>query len=200
MKLFVGLGNPGNEYAMTRHNIGFMVMDHLINKLQLSGEKEFKKGIIIKFKYKNEDVIILKPQTFMNLSGEAVREVVDFFKIAPIDVIVVHDDLDLPLGNIRLRGKCGSGGHNGIKNIVQNLGTEDFKRIRIGIGKSMYAQGADWVLGKLNLEEQAIVKPALEKAACALLDSLSMNYVDLMTKYNTKDKPISETSDKDKPN
>lgn len=190
MKLFVGLGNPGNEYLMTRHNIGFMVVDHLISKLQLTGEKEFKKGIILKYKYKNEDIVILKPQTFMNLSGESVKEVVDFFKINPQDVIVIHDDLDLPVGSIRLRGKSGSGGHNGIKSIIQHLGTDEFKRIRIGIGKSMYAQGADWVLGKFSSDEQVLIKQALDKATNALIDSVSINYVDLMTKYNTVEKPI----------
>lgn len=182
MKLIVGLGNPGPEYAKTRHNVGFMVVDLLKDKCNYSDFKVFKKGLISK----NKDCILLKPQTYMNLSGESVREVVDFFKIAEEDIIVVHDDLDLPIGSLRLRDKCSAGGHNGVKNIILHLGNENFKRMKIGVGKNKLIDTKDYVLGTFNKEETSALNPIIDKAVEALIKWQNEPFAKIMNGYNIK--------------
>ena len=130
MKLIIGLGNPGKEYENTRHNTGFMVLDRLSEKLNIEMTQNKFKGLYGKSKYKGEDVILLKPQTYMNLSGESVRQVMDFFKINQEDILVIYDDLDMPVGKLRLRQSGSAGGHNGIKNIILHTGSQNFNRIR----------------------------------------------------------------------
>lgn len=186
MKLIVGLGNPGIKYAMTRHNVGFMVIDHIFSILSLTNEKEGFKGSYIKTNINGEDVIFLKPLTYMNNSGISVQEIVNYYKISIENVLVIHDDLDLPVGYLRLRERSSSGGHNGIKSIIECLNSDCFKRIRIGISKDKQIETADYVLGKFSLEEKVLIKKALELAAEASLDWLKEDFNKTMNKYNKK--------------
>jgi len=186
MKLFVGLGNPGRAYAKTRHNIGFFVVDELAKSLNAEINQKKFKGLLCQVNIHNEKVILLKPQTYMNLSGECVVLVKNYYQIADEDVFLVYDDLDLPLGKLRLREKGTGGGHNGVKNIIQHLNTKEIKRIRIGIGCDKNIDQKDFVLGKFNKEEQKTLKESLALASSALQDSVKMNFVDVMSKYNHK--------------
>ncbi len=183
MKLIVGLGNPGKKYEHTRHNMGFDVVDLFSELAQIDIDKEAFKGLVGRGKVFDEDVYLLKPQTFMNLSGESVREIVSYFKIPKEDIIVIYDDLDLEPGKIRLRLSGSSGGHRGIQNIIEQLGTENIKRIRIGIGKPTY-DTIDYVLGKPLKEEQALIDEAIKKAVDALKEILKNNFDSAMNKFN----------------
>lgn len=185
MKLVVGLGNPGSRYALTRHNVGFMVIDYLISQNSLS-EKERFGGLYSRLKIKDEEIILFKPQTFMNLSGEPLVQIMNFFKINIEDILVIYDDLDLKTGVIRLRENGGSGGHNGVKSIIQHLSSDSFKRMRIGIDKNPLIDSVDYVLGKLTKEEMPLYKETIIKAANIVLDWPSLDYNRLMTKYNQK--------------
>ena len=186
MKLIVGLGNPGKSYEKTRHNVGFMVIDALIQELNLKPQAKFK-GEFVQTTLNGETVLILKPNTFMNLSGESVRLVKDFYKIEDPDILVIYDDLDLPVGKLRLREKGSSGGHNGIKSIISHLHHQDFKRIRIGIDKDPLIVTADYVLGKFSKNDLPALNTAIKKATEACKDFCSMNFVDVMTRYNTSE-------------
>ncbi len=183
MKLIVGLGNPGKKYEHTRHNMGFDVVDLFSELAQIDIDKEAFKGLVGRGKVFDEDVYLLKPQTFMNLSGESVREIVSYFKIPKEDIIVIYDDLDLEPGKIRLRLSGSSGGHRGIQNIIEQLGTENIKRIRIGIGKPAY-DTIDYVLGKPFKEEQVLIDEAIKKAVDALKEILKNNFDSAMNKFN----------------
>ena len=183
MKLIVGLGNPGKKYEHTRHNMGFDVVDLFSELAQIDIDKDAFKGLVGRGKVFDEDVYLLKPQTFMNLSGESVREIVSYFKIPKEDIIVIYDDLDLEPGKIRLRLSGSSGGHRGIQNIIEQLGTENIKRIRIGIGKPNY-DTIDYVLGKPLKEEQVLIDGAIKKAVDALKEILKNNFDSAMNKYN----------------
>ena len=186
MKLFVGLGNPGKTYEKTRHNIGFFVLDELARTLNVEISQKKFKGLICQAIIQSEKVILLKPQTFMNLSGESVILVKNYYQIADEDVILIYDDLDLPLGKLRLREKGTAGGHNGIKSIIQHLNTSELKRIRIGIGSDENMNQKDFVLGKFSKEEQKTLKESVALASSALQDSVKMSFVDVMSKYNHK--------------
>ena len=186
MKLIVGLGNPGKEYDMTRHNTGFYCLDVLSDEMNQSIDKEKFKGLYTKFKYKGEDVILLKPQTYMNNSGESVAAVMQFFKIPVEDLLVIYDDMDMPTGKLRLREKGSAGGHNGIKSIISHIGTQEFDRIRIGIGKDKLIPVVDWVLGKFPQEQQEDLNHALEQAAKAAKFSIKHSFSDTMNRYNKK--------------
>lgn len=183
MKLIVGLGNPGKKYEHTRHNMGFDVIDLFSELAQIDIDKESFKGLVGRGKVFDEDVFLLKPQTFMNLSGESVREIVSYFKIKIEDIIVIYDDMALTPGRIRLRPSGSSGGHNGIQNIIDNLGTQDIKRIRVGIGEPTY-NSIDYVLSKPSKEERVLIDEAIVDAANALKDILKDNFDKAMTKYN----------------
>lgn len=183
MKLIVGLGNPGKKYEHTRHNMGFDVVDLFSELAQIDIDKDAFKGLVGRGKVFDEDVYLLKPQTFMNLSGESVREIVSYFKIPKEDIIVIYDDLDLEPGKIRLRLSGSSGGHRGIQNIIEQLGTENIKRIRIGIGKPTY-DTIDYVLGKPLKEEQVLIDEAIKKAVDALKEILKNNFDSAMNKFN----------------
>jgi PTH1 family peptidyl-tRNA hydrolase len=182
MKLIVGLGNPGKKYLMTKHNVGFMCLDYFAQKNGLTFKKENKfKGEIVK----TQNYILLKPHTFMNLSGESVRLVMDYYNVEIEDVLVIFDDLDLPFGKIRLRPKGGSGGHNGIKSLFQHLPSQEFKRIRIGIDSNPLIDTKDYVLSKINKEEQNILKEAIVKTEDIIHDFKDdLEYSKIMTKYN----------------
>lgn len=135
MKLIFGLGNPGRKYENTKHNIGFMSVDVIAKALGLTFSKTKFKSLYAEGRMGTEKVILIKPQTYMNLSGESVQPWMDFYKLENEDMVVIYDDLDLPVGKIRLRGQGGSGGHNGMKSIIQHLNTKEFNRIRVGIGR-----------------------------------------------------------------
>ena len=184
MKLIVGLGNPGKEYAGTRHNCGFMVIDRLASKLNVDVDQNKFKGLYAKVKYHGEDIILLKPQTYMNLSGESVNAVMNFFKIDKEDLLVIYDDLDMPVGKLRLRKTGSAGGHNGIKNIIAHLNSQDFKRIRVGIYRHKYMNVADYVLSRFSKVESEAIEQGIENAANAVLDYLDNDFNHAMNYYN----------------
>lgn len=185
MKLIVGLGNPGKEYEHTRHNMGFDALDKLADILRADFDRNNFKGnyALVKNPAIPEPIILLKPQTYMNLSGESVRAVMDYFKIDREDILVIYDDMDLPEGSIRLRPSGSAGSHNGMKNIVLHLGSEDFKRLRIGIGKSPYS-AIDYVLSKPSEESKEKLDSALDLAAKAARDYLLHDFNYAMNHYN----------------
>lgn len=183
MKLIVGLGNPGKKYEHTRHNMGFDTIDLFSELAKIDIDKEAFKGLVGRGKVFDEDIYLLKPQTYMNLSGESVREIVSYFKIPTQDIIVVYDDLDLEPGKIRLRLSGSSGGHKGIQNIIENLGTEEIKRIRIGIGKPTF-DTIDYVLGKPLKEERPLIDDAINNAVEALKEILKYSFDSAMNKFN----------------
>ena len=184
MKLIVGLGNPGKEYAGTRHNCGFMVIDRLASKLNVDVDQNKFKGLYAKVKYHGEDIILLKPQTYMNLSGESVNAVMNFFKIDKEDLLVIYDDLDMPVGKLRLRKTGSAGGHNCIKNIIAHLNSQDFKRIRVGIDRHKYMNVADYVLSRFSKVESEAIEQGIENAANAVLDYLDNDFNHAMNYYN----------------
>ena len=166
MYLIAGLGNPTREYEKTRHNVGFDTIDVLADKINTDvAERKFK-GLYGKGMLGGEKVILLKPQTFMNLSGESVRAAADFYKIPPDHIIVIYDDISLDVGHLRIRTKGSAGGHNGIKNIIAHLGTQEFPRIKIGVGgKPPRMDLADYVLSRFPAEERKIMETAFRDAA-----------------------------------
>ena len=190
MKLVVGLGNPGKEYEKTRHNVGFMVIDNYIEHINIS-DNEWKKkfnSLYLQTDIRGEKVIFMKPLTYMNLSGQAVKEVVDYFKIDISDILVVSDDLDLLVGNFKLREAGSSGGHNGLKNIELNLKSDKYKRLKIGISNLKSIDTKDYVLGKISSEEQEILTIVKDKVISIMSDFLIMDFSSLMNKYNKKNR------------
>ena len=170
MKLIVGLGNPGRDYHWTRHNVGFLLVERVAEKNGIDLPKRGLKSIYGRGKIGKKDVILAKPQTFMNLSGEAVQRLLRFFKIPPEDLIVLHDDLDLPLGKIRIRLQGGAGGHKGIKSIIESLGVDVFVRFKVGIGRPVKAgqDPADFVLEPLSGGEREEFKEMVNRNAEAV--------------------------------
>lgn len=186
MKLIVGLGNPGNEYTHTRHNMGFIVIDKILDELNVNLTKSKHKGVYTQTKIKGEDVIILKPLTYMNLSGDSIREVMNYYKISIDDILVIYDDMDTDVGSIRLRHAGSSGGHNGLKSIIANLGTDKFKRIRVGIGKDPNIDIINYVLGKPKKEDLDKIDEATTKAMKAAIDFVKTPFDKVMSMYNVK--------------
>lgn len=169
MKLIVGLGNPGKKYENTRHNTGFAVIDRTLAKLNVELDKNKFNADYTMINRNGEKIYILKPLTYMNLSGEAVAPFMKYFNIDPEDLVVVHDDLDLPVGKIRLRQSGSCGGQNGMRNIISLLGDSNIKRIRVGIGKDPLIPVVDYVLGKTKKEDLEVYNQALDKASDALI-------------------------------
>lgn len=169
MKLIVGLGNPGKKYENTRHNTGFAVIDRTLAKLNVELDKNKFNADYTMINRNGEKIYILKPLTYMNLSGEAVAPFMKYFGIEPEDLVVVHDDLDLPVGKIRLRQSGSCGGQNGMRNIIDLLGDSNIKRIRVGIGKDPLIPVVDYVLGKTKKEDLEVYNQALDKASDALI-------------------------------
>lgn len=168
MKLLVGLGNPGSDYAGTRHNVGFMAVDEIVRRYPFDGFQKKFKGQIATGTIEGEKVYILKPETFMNLSGESVQAICAFYKINPEDVIVFHDDMDLPLAKLKVKQGGGAGGHNGLKSIDSHIGA-NYHRVRIGVDKPvMREQVIDWVLSRFNKDEKAQITSLLDKIAAEL--------------------------------
>lgn len=186
MKLIVGLGNPGKEYEQTRHNCGFRVLDAFADLVSVDINREDFKGVYGKFKLDEEDIILFKPLTFMNLSGTAVQEIVHFFKINIKNIVVIFDDMALKPGLIRLRESGSSGGQKGIQNIIDNLGTKDIKRIRIGIGEPEF-NAVDYVLSKPTGEDKTKIDSAIERAKLAIRDYLNHDFHYAMSIYNGGD-------------
>lgn len=169
MKLIVGLGNPGKKYENTRHNTGFAVIDRTLAKLNVELDKNKFNADYTMINRNGEKIYILKPLTYMNLSGEAVVPFMKYFGIEAEDLVVVHDDLDLPVGKIRLRQSGSCGGQNGMRNIIDLLGDSNIKRIRVGIGKDPLIPVVDYVLGKTKKEDLEVYNQALDKASDALI-------------------------------
>jgi len=188
MKLIVGLGNIGKEYSQTRHNIGFMVADKIADKFSCSFSKEERHATAAEFRLMGEKILILKPTTYMNESGQAVGEYARFYNVAPEDIAVIHDDMDLELGHLRIRKNGSSGGHNGIKSIQSHLGTDSFPRFRIGIGHPLHQKEVviDHVLTKFSGDEKKFIEPAIDNAAQAVEAWLTEDIESVMNKFNTK--------------
>ena len=184
MKLIVGLGNPGKEYNNTRHNIGYMFLDSIAKDKNLVFDKEKFNAKYVEYTYNGEKVILIKPLSFMNLSGDVVRKYVDYFKVDIIDILIIHDDLDMPVGKIKLKQNGSSGGHNGIKDISLKLGTEEFKRLKVGIANNKNMDTKDYVLGKFNDEEKELINEAIEETTKIIDDYLEIPFNDLMSRYN----------------
>ena len=184
MKLIVGLGNPGKEYKDTRHNIGFNAIDKIAEFLNITFDKKKFGGIYAETTYNDERVILLKPEKYMNLSGAVIGDIVSYFKIDIQDILIIYDDLDTPVGRYRLKPQGSSGGHNGIKNIEFNLGTNIYKRIKIGISKDEEYSTRDYVLGKFNKEEKVLIEKVLDDMVPIFKDYLELTFDNLMNKYN----------------
>ena len=184
MKLIVGLGNPGKKYEGTRHNMGFMAVDLLSDQAQIDVDKEVFRGLMGRGKIYDQDVILFKPTTFMNLSGQAVQEVVHYFKIALEDIVVIYDDMALEPGKIRLRLEGSSGGHKGMQNIIDCLSTEQIKRIRIGIGEPGENNDIDFVLSKPLKDEMPLIEEAIANAVRAIKEMLKSDFDRAMNKFN----------------
>lgn len=186
-KLIVGLGNPGSKYANTRHNVGWMALDAFAQKHGVSIERQGYQGVYGETRWGSagEKVILLKPLTFMNLSGRSVAPAAHFYKIPPAEILVVYDDLDLPPDKLRLREKGSAGGHNGMKSLIQELGTQEFPRLRLGIGRPAPGwEVIDWVLAPFGPDDAATIAQTMPRAVEAMEAFLTDGVVKAMTRYN----------------
>jgi PTH1 family peptidyl-tRNA hydrolase len=192
MYIFVGLGNPGREYDGTRHNIGFAIVDLLESKLERSlgwragkGEYYYAKGVIA-----NNDVVLVKPTTFMNLSGRAVRDVMAFFKAEVSEIIIICDDIAIPLGALRLRTGGSDGGHNGLSSIIYDIGTDEFPRLRCGVGSDFHrGEQARYVLSKFKEAEKKVADDMIERAVIGCIDIVKLGVAKAMNVVNKKALP-----------
>lgn len=185
--LIVGLGNPGNDYEKNRHNVGFMAIDKIANKFNIEGKKVKSKAIVLEGKRESKKIILVKPQTFMNLSGTAVASLMHFYKINPENLIVIHDDLDIPSLSIRIRPGGGAGGQKGVSSIIQHLGTQNFNRVRIGIGRPPgRMDAAAYVLQNFPKKEEEELAILLDTVANAVECMLDSGIEIAMNKFNTE--------------
>ena len=185
MYIIAGLGNPGKEYAGSRHNVGFMTLDELADRYNIDVREKAHKALIGKGMIEGNKVILVKPQTYMNLSGESIRSVMDYYKTEPSEFIVIYDDISLEPGQIRIRKKGSAGGHNGIKNIIAHLGTQEFPRIRIGVGeKPARMDLADYVLGHFSKEEKERMEQAFKDGAAAAVAMMNDGVDTAMNRFN----------------
>ena len=185
MKLIVGLGNIGREYENTRHNIGFMVVDELARRLGISFGKEDRSAYMAEYRAP-EKIIIIKPTTYMNLSGVAVGAYANFYHIDPDDIAVIQDDMDMPVGQLRIRRKGSAGGHNGIKSIIAELGSQEFPRVKIGVGAKPHPDFdlAAWVLSTFSASEEKALAVSLENGAKAALTLMTQGVSEAANKFN----------------
>jgi PTH1 family peptidyl-tRNA hydrolase len=184
--LIVGLGNPGREYAQTRHNMGFITLDHLAAQLGVDINRIKFKSLVGETRLSGQKVVLLKPQTYMNNSGEAVREAVSFYKIEPENLIVVYDDLDIELGTLRIRKKGSAGTHNGMRSVIRLLGFDNFPRVRVGIGSNGDTDIINYVIGGFRKEEVEPLERAVEQACRALKCYVEYGIEKAMQDYNGK--------------
>lgn len=184
MFLIVGLGNPGKEYEHTRHNVGFDIIDVISDKYNIDLNKKKFKGMYGDGKIANEKVILLKPLTYMNLSGESVKEVIDFYKIPKENVIVIYDDISLQVGRMRIREKGSAGGHNGIKNIIAHFGLDIFPRIKVGVGQPVQRDLVSHVLGKFDKDDREKLIKVFEAASDAVEIIIEKGTAEAMNKFN----------------
>lgn len=183
--LLIGLGNPGREYANTRHNFGFMLIDRLAVRLNARGMKVQSKAIVLDARYEERKLILTKPQTFMNLSGQSVQGLVHFYKVPLTNVMVLSDDLDIPFGTIRIRPSGGPGGQRGLSSIIEKLGTKDVQRMRLGIGRPPgRMEPADYVLQQFSKDETQLLSETLDRAADAVLEFVNNGLNAAMNKFN----------------
>ena len=190
MYIIAGLGNPGKQYEHTRHNVGFDTLDKLAEKYHIPIDTQKHKAVCGSGYIEGQKVILVKPQTYMNLSGESLREIIDFYKLNPAEeLIVIYDDISLDPGQLRIRAKGSAGGHNGLKNIISHLGTQEFPRIRIGVGEKPRGMDlADYVLGRFPKEQQAVMEEAYRDAAEAACMMIEDGADAAMNHYNRKNK------------
>lgn len=187
MKLITGLGNPGSTYDKTRHNIGFEVIDELANRFDVSLSQTKFKGLYSIVHHRGEKFILLKPLTYMNLSGECIHPLMDYYQIDIEDLVVIYDDLDLPVGRIRLRQKGSAGGHNGMKSLISHLGTDKFNRIRVGIDRPPAGMSVpNYVLSKFSEDEQSEMKDIIQTCANACEEWMEKPFLEVMNLYNVK--------------
>lgn len=184
MKLIVGLGNPGKEYENTRHNMGFITIDEFAKRHNVVINKSKFNGLYTDFLYNGEKIILLKPQSYINLSGEVLTRFMDFYKIDINDILIISDDLDLPFSSFKLKPSGSSGGHNGLKNIELHLASRDYKRLKLGISNNKGIDTKDYVLSKFNKEDMNVIEKLQTVVQAILDDYLVMNFDLLMTKYN----------------
>lgn len=185
MYLIVGLGNPEEEYKRTRHNMGFDVVNEIASRYMVSLERKKFDAIYGEAIIEGQKVMLIKPQTYMNLSGVAVKQFVDFYKVPVEQVIVVYDDMDIEKGTMKIRKKGGAGSHNGMKSVISQIGSEGFPRIRIGIGAPLHPHDRiNYVLEKLSKEEYTILEQGIQKASMAIIDMLKSGIDHAMNQYN----------------
>ncbi len=199
MYIIAGLGNPGKKYENTRHNVGFKVIDRLSRRLDIPVETVKHKGLYGKGMFDGEEIILLKPQTFMNLSGESVRSAMEYYDISPDKIIVICDDINLEPGQLRIRKKGSAGGHNGLKNIISNIRTEDFPRLRVGIGDrtpDSRMDLADYVLSDFSEYDTDKMEAAFDEAADAVLTMIKEGSDSAMNIYNRKKSEAAEDTSK----
>ena len=189
MKLIVGLGNPGKEYVNTRHNVGFDFIDYYLNKKNIENSWNNKfSGSFIQTFFNGEKVIFLKPQTYMNLSGDSVYQVMNYFNISVDDLLVISDDLDLFVGNFKLKSGGSSAGHNGLKSIESVIGTSSYKRLKVGISNNKSIDTKDYVLGHFSKEDRKVLESLFSHLCSVLDDYFKLSFSDLMNKYNQKNR------------
>lgn len=184
MKLIVGLGNPGKEYENTRHNVGFMIVDSYAKKYNINTFKTKFNGLFAKVYRNGEYFILLKPLSYMNLSGTVIKRFMSFYKINLKDIMVIHDDLDLAVGKIKIKAKGSSGGHNGIKNIIENLKSEEFAHFKIGIGKDDNVLFKDYVIGRFSEHDLDKLNKIFDFSSDIIDDFIDMDIERVMSKYN----------------
>ncbi len=184
--LLVCLGNYGREYENTRHNIGFLAADRLIDKQGLRCNRLRFRALTELISFGGQTVLLMKPQTYMNLSGEAAGEAARFYKIPPEHVLVIYDDVSLPLGKLRVRGNGSAGGHNGIKNIIQHLGSDAFPRVKVGVGAPSHPEHdmVDWVIGKFSADERKVIDAALDRALDAAACVIEKGVSEAQNRFN----------------
>jgi peptidyl-tRNA hydrolase, PTH1 family len=196
LKLIAGLGNPGSKYRGTRHNVGFEIVDELARRQKLTFESSPSEAVVAK--WRAAGALLVKPLTFMNLSGQAVGELARYFKVEPSDVFVIVDEVHLPLGRLRARARGSAGGHNGLKSIEAHLGTDQYPRLRIGVGRETGPhQMSDHVLARFEPDERAVIEATIGKAADAIEIFLTEGIDVVMNRYNRKDDQKKEDTEED---
>lgn len=186
MYIIAGLGNPGKKYEQTRHNMGFLAVDFLAEKYDIKVNKIRFRALTGEGRIAGQKVLLLKPQTYMNLSGESIRLALEYYKVNPQELIVIYDDIDIQAGMIRIRKKGSAGTHNGMRNILYHIRTEDFPRIRVGIGSGRKEDMIDYVTGSVPKNEITLLKEAADKAACGAACIVEKGIEKAMNEYNIK--------------